>query len=103
MEIDQPILEQLALADFINDGGLERHIRKMNAIHAQVRRTLIDLLIKHFGENIWIPKESGGTHILVRFRLNISDEVTLRAAEAAKSPMSKSTPIMSANQRKKNL
>jgi len=61
-----PALDQAALADFIADGHLERHIRRMRRLYGQRRAALIDALRQHFGERIEVIGEAAGMHVAVR-------------------------------------
>lgn len=63
-----PILEQAALADFIRDGHLERHIRRMRSIYRRRRDVMIDALDRHFGAGADVRGDAAGMHMLVRFR-----------------------------------
>ncbi|HSE39209.1 MAG TPA: PLP-dependent aminotransferase family protein [Acidobacteriota bacterium] len=77
-----PLLEQYALADFINEGYLERHIRKTRKLYNGRRKVLVEVLRKGFGEKVEIHGENAGMHILIRFKLKLSDtEIIRRAAE----------------------
>ncbi|MDY6899272.1 MAG: PLP-dependent aminotransferase family protein [Cyanobacteriota bacterium] len=84
-----PILEQQALADFIESGYLERHIRKMRSIYNKRRQTLVKALKKHFGKRAEILGEKAGIHVMVRFKTNLSDEeIIQRAAKLGVTMMS---------------
>jgi len=77
-----PMLEQYALADFIKDGHLERHIRKMRRLYDRRRGVLVESLRKQFGDNVEIRGENAGMHVLIRFKSKMSDaEMIRRAAE----------------------
>ena len=74
-----PVPEQAALADFIAEGHLERHIRRMRRIYGQRRETLVEALDRYFGDRVEIRGDAAGMHVLVRFKdRNIAD----RAASA---------------------
>ena len=61
-------LKQLAMARFIMDKSLERHVFKMKKIYAERRRYLINLLETNFGEDLLVSGESAGLHVLLTFR-----------------------------------
>lgn len=61
-----PMLEQAALADFIGEGHLERHIRRMRRVYATRREALIESLQKHFGARAQVLGDAAGMHALVR-------------------------------------
>jgi GntR family transcriptional regulator/MocR family aminotransferase len=74
------MLEQHVLTDFINEGHLERHIRKMRIIYERRRTVLLNALKLFFAENVSVIGQNAGMHVLVRFRLDLSDEEILRRA-----------------------
>lgn len=62
-----PMLEQAALADFLREGHLERHIRRMRRLYGRRREALVESLDRHFGERAQVPGDPAGMHTLVRF------------------------------------
>jgi GntR family transcriptional regulator/MocR family aminotransferase len=68
MDRHTSLLEQMALADFIHEGHLERHVRRMRRLYHQRRMALVSALDRHFGEAAEILGDQAGMHILVRFR-----------------------------------
>lgn len=75
-----PLLEQYALADFIQLGHLERHIRRMRKLYDHRRRVLVAAL-QRLGPRTTVQGENAGMHILVRLHTRLSaDEVVRRAA-----------------------
>ncbi|HEY9657479.1 MAG TPA: PLP-dependent aminotransferase family protein, partial [Allocoleopsis sp.] len=75
-----PVLEQLVLADFIREGHLERHIRKMRSIYDLNRRTLVQALKEQFGEQVEILGEEAGIHVMVRLKTHLSDATVIKRA-----------------------
>lgn len=76
------MLEQQVLADFITEGHLESHIRKMRAHYDRARQVLVQALQSKFGNQVKILGEKAGIHVMVRFFLSISDREILQRAEA---------------------
>lgn len=77
-----PTLEQLALADFINEGHLDRHLRRMRTLYDKRRQALIRSLKLHFEDRVELLGENAGMHLMVRLQTNLDDEeVVRRAAE----------------------
>ena len=74
------IAGQLALADFIARGELERHLRRMRLRYAQRRETLLAALARELPD--WRPYESGGGLHLLTFLPDHVDEPALLAAAA---------------------
>jgi GntR family transcriptional regulator / MocR family aminotransferase len=61
-----PMLEQAALADFLREGHLERHIRRMRRIYGSRREALIDSLHRYFGDKATVLGDAAGMHAFVR-------------------------------------
>jgi GntR family transcriptional regulator/MocR family aminotransferase len=66
-----PLLEQEVLAEFIQEGHFERHIRRTRTRYAARRKALLDALQKHLGDRIEITGANAGIHILLWLK-NIS-------------------------------
>jgi GntR family transcriptional regulator/MocR family aminotransferase len=62
-----PVLDQAALADFLREGHLERHIRRMRRIYGRRREVLTESLHRHFGERARVLGDAAGMHLMVRF------------------------------------
>lgn len=75
-----PMLEQQVLTDFINEGYLERHIRRMRKLYDQRRQALMQALNKYFGEQVTILGENAGLHLMVRLHTNFSDQEVVNKA-----------------------
>jgi GntR family transcriptional regulator / MocR family aminotransferase len=61
-----PIIEQMALTEFIAEGHLERHIRRMRRLYGQRRAMLIDSLQTYLGDSITVLGEAAGMHLALR-------------------------------------
>src|SRR5262249_26037193 len=76
-----PTLEQRALTDFINEGYLERHLRRMRTLYDRRRQRLVSVLQTQFGERVTILGENSGMHLMIRLQSRWrDDEVVQRAA-----------------------
>jgi len=62
-----PFLEQAVLADFLRDGHLERHIRRMRRLYGSRREALVEALKRHFGDRARVLGDDAGMHVVVRF------------------------------------
>jgi len=60
-------LSQYVLAEFIQNGGLEKHVWKMKKVYAKKRQHLIDELTRYFPGEFEIRGHAAGLHIIVRF------------------------------------
>ncbi len=77
-----PLLEQCVLADFINEGHLERHLRRMRTLYNQRRQALIQSLKSRLGEDVTILGDAAGIHLMVQLQTGMSDqEIMVRAAQ----------------------
>ncbi len=71
-----PILAQLTLARFIEEGHLERHIAKMKKAYRAKRDLLISHLKKAFPDGLKISGESTGLHLIAEFeRISFDEKV----------------------------
>jgi GntR family transcriptional regulator / MocR family aminotransferase len=75
-----PVLEQCALADFLSEGHLERHIRRMRRLYGLRREVLLDSLDRHFRDRVSVLGDAAGMHAMVRFH----EEAVLTRALANK-------------------
>lgn len=82
-----PVPEQLALTDLMNEGLIERHIKKTRPLYAKRRQSLLAVLDKRFGEVLQILPESGGTHVVVRLSSPLPDAIILECGHAAGIPI----------------
>jgi GntR family transcriptional regulator / MocR family aminotransferase len=62
-----PVLEQAVLADFLREGHLERHIRRMRRLYGRRREALVEALQHHFGDRAHVLGDDAGMHVVVRF------------------------------------
>jgi GntR family transcriptional regulator/MocR family aminotransferase len=76
-----PILEQRVLTDFITEGHLERHLRRMRTLYDRRRQTLVRALKHHFGERVEILGENTGMHLMVRLQTKWSDQEVVERAK----------------------
>lgn len=66
-DFQTPILDQLALADFIEEGLLERHISRMKKVYLKRRQKLIESLETYFKGRHKIMGRSTGLHMAAEF------------------------------------
>lgn len=73
-------IEQYALTDFINEGHLDRHIRRMRHLYAWRRQIMVNLLQSKMGDRISILGEKAGIHLMIKLQTDLSnEEVVFRA------------------------
>ena len=78
-----PMLEQLALVEFMRSGAFERHIRRMRRLYRERRDALVDALTGVFGKRVLVGERHGGLNILVSLDLREPPDRTVRRAHAA--------------------
>jgi GntR family transcriptional regulator/MocR family aminotransferase len=62
------LLEQAALADFLDEGHLDRHVRRMRRLYKHRRAVLLEELDRYFGKDATIRGDAAGLHLTVTFR-----------------------------------
>jgi GntR family transcriptional regulator/MocR family aminotransferase len=61
------VLEQKALFDFMHEGHLERHIRRMRRLYGTRREALVGALGRHFGDRVRVMGDAAGMHLMAAF------------------------------------
>ena len=75
-DVHTPSLEQMALALFIKEGKLERHVTRMKKVYASRRRFIKEALIHYFPGEHTIAGDSTGLHLIAEFpKIEFSDEL----------------------------
>ncbi|MDO6707600.1 PLP-dependent aminotransferase family protein [Photobacterium sp. 1_MG-2023] len=74
---------QAALADFIQEGDLLRHIRKMRRLYKDKHRLMLDAISRFFGDQVDVISQPAGLHITLRWQGGISEDDWAQQAEAA--------------------
>lgn len=75
-----PAIEQAALAEFIGEGLLERHIRRMRMLYADRQAALLDAARRHLGEAIDLRPAHAGMHLTGFLPAGSDDGALARAA-----------------------
>ena len=77
-----PSVDQAALADFIEDGQLERHIRRMRMLYADRQAALIDAARRELGGLLDLTPSEAGMHLVGWLPPGADDRAaSLRAAD----------------------
>jgi GntR family transcriptional regulator / MocR family aminotransferase len=79
--IAPPTLEQLALADFVAHGELDRHIRRMRLRYRRRRDALVGALARHLPE-LEVRGVAAGLHVVASLPRGLSEASALAAARA---------------------
>lgn len=75
-DVHTPSLEQLALARFIGDGRLDRHVARMKRLYAGRRRALLEALARFFPGEHEVEGAAAGLHLVAGFPGREFGEVT---------------------------
>ncbi len=75
-----PMIEQRVLADFINEGHLERHLRRMRTLYEKRRQALVRAFETHFADRVTILGENAGMHLMIKLRSRLDDEEVVERA-----------------------
>jgi len=84
-------IAQAALADFISEGFLSAHIRRMRALYSARQATLIELVQQELGGFLNLTPEDAGMHLLAELPKGLDDtqlSQDLRAAGVEAPPLS---------------
>ncbi len=95
-----PLLEQHVLADFIIEGHLERHIRKMRHLYDQRRQALVKALLHHFHQHVSIMGENAGMHLMIQLNLPLDDAEVISQAQQAGVGLTSASPYYIQDSRK---
>jgi GntR family transcriptional regulator / MocR family aminotransferase len=82
-DLHAPVIEQLTLARFIEEGHLERHILKMKKLYRKRREALITALTTTFHHHVRISGDATGLHLIAEFYGRAFTEQTLADLESA--------------------
>ena len=78
-------LEQLALADFIDAGHFDRHLRRTTASNAARRKTLVAAMREHFGDRAEVCGANAGLHVFAWVKGRNSGPISDGAGKAEKA------------------
>jgi GntR family transcriptional regulator/MocR family aminotransferase len=70
---NQRFLEQAVLADFIREGHMARHIRRMRKLYAERRESLVDAASEHLEGLLDLQGNEAGMHVVGRLPRGIDD------------------------------
>lgn len=82
IDVHVPLLEQMALADFITEGHFARHIRRMRLTYAERRDTLINALKGELGDMLDIAIPEAGLHLVAWLPADMDDRAAVHQAAA---------------------
>lgn len=80
---DSPAHTQYALADFIQEGHLLRHIRKMRRLYSAKRQAMVEHITHCLGSDVTIISQAAGLHITLQWRHGITEQQWAQQASKA--------------------
>ncbi|EFE97620.1 PLP-dependent aminotransferase family protein [Serratia odorifera] len=84
MDRHPPSADQHVLAAFIQEGHLERHIRRIRSVYAERRAQLVTLLEHHIPASLgWLQPSDQGMHLVLWLARHIDDRQLAASALAA--------------------
>jgi GntR family transcriptional regulator/MocR family aminotransferase len=78
-----PLLEQQVLCDFIKQGHLERHVRRMRNLYERKRKLVIEALKEHFAGAATVLGDAAGINVVVRIPSNLNDNEIVQRAKSS--------------------
>jgi len=77
------LMQQAVLTEFIMDGYLTSHVRRMRALYGERRQILIDAITARFGDTLPVMGDEAGLHLVLGLPDHANDrEVTAASYEA---------------------
>ncbi|MGV2288771.1 PLP-dependent aminotransferase family protein [Trinickia sp. YCB016] len=77
------LMHQAVLAEFIMDGHLTSHVRRMRALYGERRQILIDAITAHFGAELPVMGDEAGLHLVLGLPDHADDRAVTQAAYEA--------------------
>lgn len=78
-----PHVVQAALADFIEEGHLAKHIRRMRTLYMERRSVLLTIIRREFADVLECPDADAGMHAVAWLPAGVSDTAVAREAAEA--------------------
>lgn len=66
MDVQNPILEQIALTEFLKSRKMDKHIQKMQHIYKKKRTLLLECIHHEFGEKATVLGDASGLHLILQ-------------------------------------
>jgi GntR family transcriptional regulator / MocR family aminotransferase len=74
------LIHQAVLTEFILDGHLTTHVRRMRALYGERRQLLIDAITARFGQALPVMGDEAGLHLVLGLPPGTNDRAVQRAA-----------------------
>src|SRR5205807_2496152 len=83
IDMHLPLLEQLALADFMAEGYFARHVRRMSQLYRERRNALVEALRRELGKKLEVSVPEAGMHLVVWLPSGMSAQAVIQRAAAS--------------------
>ncbi len=83
IDIHPPMLEQMALAEFIADGHFARHLRRMRVLYQERRDALAAILSRELGDSLDVALPQAGMHLVAWLPEGMDGRAVAQRATAA--------------------
>jgi GntR family transcriptional regulator / MocR family aminotransferase len=80
-DLGTPVIEQLALADFLERGELDRHLRRTRGLYRRRRDALIEALARHLPD-VRTSGIAAGLHLVAHLPAGLDEPAVVEAARA---------------------
>ncbi len=67
MDVQNPILEQAALAEFLRKRKMDKHVQRMRRVYGEKRNALLKSLETTFGDSVCPWGDASGLHVALQF------------------------------------
>jgi GntR family transcriptional regulator / MocR family aminotransferase len=74
------LMQQAVLTEFIMDGYLTSHVRRMRALYGERRQILIDTITARFGDALPVMGDEAGLHFVLGLPGHVNDRAVTAAA-----------------------
>ena len=74
------LMQQAVLTEFIMDGYLTSHVRRMRTLYGERRQLLIDAITAHFGDTLEVMGDEAGLHLVLGLPAGTDDRAVAAAA-----------------------
>jgi len=74
------LMHQAVLAEFIMDGYLTSHVRRMRSLYGERRQILIDAITARFGDALPVMGDEAGLHLVLGLPSTVDDRAVTSAA-----------------------
>ncbi len=83
MDVQNPILEQAALAEFLRSRKMDKHVQRMRKVYDEKRNALLECVKKTFGDWVYPWGDASGLHVALQFPgLEFGDEFIFNCKKA---------------------